>query len=258
MRYTWAKIILIWESSFFNCLEISFANMTLASVSSLCLTWYISIGLFTYFLSVSLQLKTSSMRSRSLSLFFTSPSSAPPMVFDSWWVKRKQSYPLLMGKGKREKKLDLKQFFMNRSNLQKWTWSLKWFFFLKLCFWENHSCQLRWWFNCPVTNAVQLYGLAKLSFLKCCWISKEAVIFLIDLMPVPLLWKIPCAAQWNMDDKNWTSGSDLSKSLMFLSSQVMLNCFYFQSAVLSVFPFKFSRVIIPPGGMHICFLWSVK
>lgn len=113
-------------------------------------------------------------------------------------------------------------------------------------------------FNRPVTSSVQLYGLAKLSFLKCCWISKEAVIFLIDLMPVPLLWKIPCAAQWNMDDKNWTSGPDLSKSLMFLSSQVMLNRFYFQSAVFSVFPFKFSRVIIPPGGLHICSLWSVK
>lgn len=42
-------------------------------------------------------------------------------------------------------------------------------------------------FSHPVTSSVQLYGLAKLSFLKCCWISEEAVIFLIDLMPVPLL-----------------------------------------------------------------------
>lgn len=113
-------------------------------------------------------------------------------------------------------------------------------------------------FHRPVTSSVPLYGLAKLSFLKRCWISKEAVLFLIDLMPVPLSWEIPCAAQWNMDDKNWTSGPDLSQSLVPLSGQVMLNRFYFQSAVFSVFPFKFSRVIIAPGGPHICSLWSVK
>lgn len=62
-------------------------------------------------------------------------------------------------------------------------------------------------FNCPVTNSAQLYVLAELSFLKCCRISKEMVIFLIDFMPVPLLWKFPCAVQWNMYNKTRTSGA---------------------------------------------------
>ena len=44
--------------------------------------------------------------------------------------KKKQFYPLLTWKEKkrkekRKKNLGLKQFYMNRSNLQKWNWSLK-------------------------------------------------------------------------------------------------------------------------------------
>lgn len=85
MWYTWAKIILTWESSFFNCLEISFPNTMLVLVQ-FSMPGVVYIYLFVYLFIICLPPAENKLQQvKDFASLLISPSPAPKMVFDSRW-----------------------------------------------------------------------------------------------------------------------------------------------------------------------------
>jgi len=116
-------------------------------------------------------------------------------------------------------------------------------------FWENPSCHLTTLdlgINSPVANSTQLWALAGLASLsaigsikKCCF----SILILCQSLPM----KNPgCCSPAHVPREPEI------KSLMFLSSHVLRNHFYFEAGMFHHSPFKLSSVTVPHGGLHIC------